>query len=516
MDLSSALTNAVAVYRRRPADLLPFYVLGAAIPVITRALVAAVLAVAYVYLEVTGRIARVRTALSETDLGSMPDPEADPAAFQQWTDSLGDVLLPLADPVVLAALVAAGVATVVLTVLLSAGVSAGQYAVSLARLRDERGTLAGIGGVRSYWPSILGLSLLEVGIWLAATFGAAIAITAASIVNPILGVLAALAALLGWTVIVICTRAVFAFAPVAVVVDDVGALGGVDAGLAYVRSNPGDALGYYAVTIATLVAVTSAGSVLAFFEAPSSLGLATLLVVAPGLDLVKTGLFGRWRGTIAPPAPPTRSLRASISAGIGGSWRALTGFVRSTPLTHGLVVAIAGASFALGWIAAGPFEEMVTASIAARLEGHLPPAAALEFFANNWTVALGTAFAGVVLAVPTVVAIWFNGFVFGIVFRLEADLLELVGFVVPHGLLEIPALVIAGAVGLHLGRSGWRTWRGTAPRIALADDLERAFRVLVGVGILLLVAALIEGFVSPYYFEFVRPVVEPVVADALA
>ncbi|SDX96312.1 stage II sporulation protein M [Halopenitus persicus] len=516
MDLSTALTDAVAAYRRRPADLLPFYVLGTAIPVITRAVTAAGFVAAYAYLEMTGRIERVRTALAEGDLGSMPDPEADPAAFQRWTDSLGTVLDPVADPVVLGVVAVTLVATIVLSVVLSAGVSAGQYAACLARLRDDRGTLAGIGGVRAYWPSVLGAYLLEVAIWVAATLGAAIAVAVASIIHPVLGVLAALAALLGWTVIVLCTRAVLAFAPVAIVVDDVGVLGGVDAGLGYIRANPADALGYYAVAIAALFVVASAGGALALVEAPSLVGLASLLVVAPGLDLVKTGLFGRWRGTVDPAAPPDVPLRESVRAGVGRGWSEMTGFVRATLPTHALVVAVAVASFALGWVAAGPFEDVVTASIAARLEGHLPPAAAAEFFANNWTVALGTAFAGVVLAVPTLVALWFNGFVFGIAFRLETDLLELVAFVIPHGLLEIPALFIAGAVGLQLGRSGWRTWRGTDSRVTLADDLERAFRVLVGVGILLLLAGLIEGFVSPYYFRFVRPFVPPSVADALA
>jgi len=35
----------------------------------------------------------------------------------------------------------------------------------------------------------------------------------------------------------------------------------------------------------------------------------------------------------------------------------------------------------------------------------------------------------------------------------------------------------------------------------LADTLERAFWVLVGIGMVLAVAALIEGFVSPYYYR---------------
>ncbi|MFW6000618.1 MAG: stage II sporulation protein M, partial [Halorubrum sp.] len=54
---------------------------------------------------------------------------------------------------------------------------------------------------------------------------------------------------------------------------------------------------------------------------------------------------------------------------------------------------------------------------------------------------------------------------------------------------------------VHLGAVSWRTFRGRASRDRLADALETAFWVTVGLGVLFVVAAVIEGFVSPYYWR---------------
>jgi Integral membrane protein DUF95. len=47
----------------------------------------------------------------------------------------------------------------------------------------------------------------------------------------------------------------------------------------------------------------------------------------------------------------------------------------------------------------------------------------------------------------------------------------------------------------------WRAFRGRLSRTGFADAIENAFWVLVGIGVLIAVAALIEGFVSPYYWR---------------
>lgn len=66
-----------------------------------------------------------------------------------------------------------------------------------------------------------------------------------------------------------------------------------------------------------------------------------------------------------------------------------------------------------------------------------------------------------------------------------------------HGTLELQAFVLAGAAGLIL----LRAWVMPGPwtrRTALAKESERALRLITAVFPLLIVAGLIEGFVSPH------------------
>lgn len=499
MDLSDAISSAIATLRRRPADLLPVYGLNAAIPVIARVVTFVGLLAAYGYLEATGRLDAIREALAAQEL-SPPDPEAEPEAFEQWLEGLLPILEPLADPVVIGLVVGGFVGTMLLSIPLYAGVTAGQYATCFARLRGERGLTAGIRGVRRYWLTMLGLFVLEVAIVAGTLLLAAVAVALVATVSPIAAALVGLAAALVWIAVAIVARAVFAFAPVAAVVDDVGTLSSVRSAGGFVRANPMEALGYYVLAVGALFAIGSAAGALAFVEAGTIIGLLSLFVLAPALDLIKTGLVGGWREAVTPAEPVGARVRDQLRDGLAAGWRELGGFVRATPGYHAVAVGAILVGFWGGWVFAAPFEGVIETSIAARLEGMIPPTAALEFFANNWTVAIATGLSGVALALPALSSLWFNGVVFGIYARLEVAPMELLAFVAPHGIIEIPAIIIAGALGTWLGVVGWRSWRGRATREDLADALERSFHVLVGVGILLFVAGMIEGFVSPYYY----------------
>jgi len=69
-------------------------------------------------------------------------------------------------------------------------------------------------------------------------------------------------------------------------------------------------------------------------------------------------------------------------------------------------------------------------------------------------------------------------------------------FVAPHGVLELPAIFIAGGAGLEIARG--MLFPGILPRReALARAGGRASRLLLGSIPLLLIAGSIEGFFSP-------------------
>ncbi len=505
MALSDYVAAAVTVLRRRPGDILPMYLLGSAIPAIVRVVPFFAIAVAYAFLATTGRLATIRADLA--GLEPPPSASADPEAFEAWASGLEPVVEQLVAPPLLALGAVAAIVSFLLFVGLTAVVAAGQLATCYSRLRDNRGLLAGIDGARRYWLRFLGLFVLEfvcwavvltgVGIVTALVAGAASLASGSAAASLPVVLLAAVVAL----VVLLAVRAVFAFAPVAVVVDDAGVFGSLRNTLGFVRARPGGALFYYLVALVTVVALSAVTGLLSLGDVATVGPLLSALVVFPVLDLLKTAVYCGYRDRLAPPEPPTNTVREQLRGGLRRGWDDMLSFVRATPGTHALVVVFALVGFGAGWVAADPFAGTFQASITARLDGWLPPAMAANLFGNNWLVALTTAYAGVAFAIPAIVSLLFNGVFLGIYARLEVDPLELAAFVVPHGIFEIPAILVASALGISVGGTAWRTWRGSATRTDLADALERAFWVLVGLGIVLAIAAVIEGFVSPYYLK---------------
>jgi len=123
---------------------------------------------------------------------------------------------------------------------------------------------------------------------------------------------------------------------------------------------------------------------------------------------------------------------------------------------------------------------------------------ATEVTVNNIQVAI-TAFAmGALLCLPTVFLLVFNGANVGFAGGLFAEAGELgkfFGLILPHGLLELTAVVIAGAAGLRLG------WAVIAPgdrtRVrALGEEARRSGVIALGLVLAFAVAGLIEGFVT--------------------
>jgi uncharacterized membrane protein SpoIIM required for sporulation len=123
---------------------------------------------------------------------------------------------------------------------------------------------------------------------------------------------------------------------------------------------------------------------------------------------------------------------------------------------------------------------------------------ATEVTVNNIQVAF-TAFAfGALLCIPTALIIAFNGANLGFAGGLFADAGQLdkfFGLILPHGLLELTAIVIAGAAGLRLG------WAVIAPgdrtrAQALGREARRAGVIALGLVVAFVAAGIIEGFIT--------------------
>jgi uncharacterized membrane protein SpoIIM required for sporulation/uncharacterized RDD family membrane protein YckC len=122
-----------------------------------------------------------------------------------------------------------------------------------------------------------------------------------------------------------------------------------------------------------------------------------------------------------------------------------------------------------------------------------------QVMTNNVQVAFLAAAGGMLAGLGSVLILVFNGVSLGSVFALYhahgAGALIWV-FVLPHGILEMTAIVIAGGAGLLLGRAIVAPGRRTRAR-ALREDGKEALALVAGAGVLLIFAGLIEGFISP-------------------
>jgi uncharacterized membrane protein SpoIIM required for sporulation len=118
---------------------------------------------------------------------------------------------------------------------------------------------------------------------------------------------------------------------------------------------------------------------------------------------------------------------------------------------------------------------------------------------NNIQVAFMAFGSGILAGVVTLWIMVFNGLLLGSVTGLTAHYgvaFELWTFVIGHGVVELSVIFIAGGAGLMLG------WSVIQPgllrrRDALALAGRRAVRLIVGCVPLLVLAGLIEGFISP-------------------
>lgn len=123
---------------------------------------------------------------------------------------------------------------------------------------------------------------------------------------------------------------------------------------------------------------------------------------------------------------------------------------------------------------------------------------ATQVFTNNVFVAILAFSAGILLCGFTAYVLVKNGIMLGTVLAIFGDAgqsAHLWGLLLPHGLIELTSVVIAGAAGLRLG---WTIIDpGDRPRLrALAEEGRRSVVLVLGVVCTLAVAGTIEGFVT--------------------
>lgn len=127
------------------------------------------------------------------------------------------------------------------------------------------------------------------------------------------------------------------------------------------------------------------------------------------------------------------------------------------------------------------------------------PLASSAIMTNNLSVSFMAFAGGITAGMFTVYSMVFNGVLIGTVgvaCWIGGMSLSLWSFVAPHGVLELPAIFIAGGGGLRIAQGmlfpGWLPRRDS-----LAKASGEAVRLLMGIIPMLIVAGMLEGFFSP-------------------
>ncbi len=130
-----------------------------------------------------------------------------------------------------------------------------------------------------------------------------------------------------------------------------------------------------------------------------------------------------------------------------------------------------------------------------------PLALIFIIFLNNALKALGAVILGIVLGLPPIIFLVFNGLIIGVVI---GGMKSITGYgviaasLIPHGIIEIPALVLSTALGLMIGMESLKyiIKRKSMVRTQLRYGLKVYLKwILIG----LFIAAIIEVFITPQF-----------------
>jgi uncharacterized membrane protein SpoIIM required for sporulation/drug/metabolite transporter superfamily protein YnfA len=331
-------------------------------------------------------------------------------------------------------------------------------------------------------------------------------------------VLLAIVVLLVGSILTVVLALFFIYTPVAVAADNLSGLAAIRKSWHQVRQNVGIAFAYCIVYIVLTGVVSYGSSFIPYVNLPiSSLAsVGILILVVPVLHLAKTEIYSEMLKLepggfevykplfpdLAGPLPrlllrklveglkelkdftfSLQNLQYHLlsAAGLGLGW--LLGlWIGNNGLT--------GAIYALGYVP-GKINPIVT--------GSAPLAVGVYIFFHNWQTSLGTALSGIWFPAMPFVNLLLNGLLVGVVSDLVPNSTMLAAALLPHGIIELPAFVLAGSAGIKLGvfflRSFWN------PDPEKTEEFHRVARqtlyLIIGLALFFFIAGFIEGNVTP-------------------
>ena len=211
---------------------------------------------------------------------------------------------------------------------------------------------------------------------------------------------------------------------------------------------------------------------------------------------------------------PRASLGSWLRRFLGGGWSAS---VRAIWLDLLIALAVMVAGTVVGWLLVAGDSEWYHAVVPGQFADARVPGASHEalratlfggpeqaplaafsayLFSNNAQVSILAFALGFAFGIPSLLLLVQNTATLGAMlwlFNGQGLLVDFAGWLSVHGTTELFAILLAGGAGLHIGRS--MAFPGDRPVLqAAAESGRRAAQVMAGVVLMLVIAAMLEGF----------------------
>lgn len=136
-----------------------------------------------------------------------------------------------------------------------------------------------------------------------------------------------------------------------------------------------------------------------------------------------------------------------------------------------------------------------------RLSGHKTQFSA-ELMTHNTKVTMLTMGLGITFGLGTIILLFYNGVVLGAVafdYIADGQLIFLLGWLLPHGVIEIPAILLGGQAGFVIAHAliGWGSRVDRRERLRLAGP--DIVTIIGAAAVFLVWAGIIEAFFSQYH-----------------
>jgi stage II sporulation protein M len=185
----------------------------------------------------------------------------------------------------------------------------------------------------------------------------------------------------------------------------------------------------------------------------------------------------------------------------------------NSPLTNAVIVTflLFFATITVGWVgtAQNPSigQELLKVfekEVAGQMDGTDPFDMCLKLFVNNLQACILLFLGGVSFGILTIFIMSLNGIVIGAIMELvsrDHTPLFVAAAILPHGIFEIPAFILSGALGILLAQSLIAEWYGSEDTAASAGRFGRLFVLYVLP--LVAIAACVEAFITPVVIHLV-------------